>query len=125
VGGLASEELPGFGGCCSRPRAAPAEAFAALKASPNRGHNHGDQLSVHYASHGARIAIDVMAGYNPRPYQEWWHNRLCFGELQNTDGYERLLAFRASPGAGDAAQASLRPPGCRRCPTCRRSRTWR
>jgi hypothetical protein len=107
----ASEELAGFGAVLQGGAGTPAEAFLALKASPNRVHNHGDQLSVHYASHGARIVIDIMAGYNPRPYQESWHNRLCFGAAtatttQNVDGYERLVAFEAGrAGAGAAAVA--------------------
>ena len=69
---LASEELPGFGALLQVAAGGAGEAFLAFKASPSRGHNHGDQLAIHYASHGARIVIDVMAGYNPRPYQEWW-----------------------------------------------------
>ena len=107
----ASEELAGFGAILQRSAGTPAEAFLALKASPNRIHYHGDQLSVHYASHGARIVIDIMAGYNPRPYQESWHNRLCFGAAtaattQNADAYERLVAFAAGrAGAGAAAVA--------------------
>jgi hypothetical protein len=40
----------------------------------------------------------VAAGYNPRPYQESWHNRLALqGNASvaiNGDSYERLVAFR-------------------------------
>jgi hypothetical protein len=35
-----------------------------------------------------------MAGYLPRPPQEFWHNRLCFGNLTNIDGTERLVGFK-------------------------------
>jgi hypothetical protein len=88
-----SIELPGFGALLQNRAGSPEETFFALKASPNRGHNHGDQLSFHYAAYGARIVIDVMAGYLPRPPQEFWHNRLCFGNQTNIDGTERLLGF--------------------------------
>jgi hypothetical protein len=91
-------ELVGFGAVLQSLPGTPRETFFALKASPNRGHNHGDQLSFHYAGWGARIVIDIMAGYLPRPYQEFWHNRLCFGVSQNMDGYERLVAFNHSSG---------------------------
>jgi hypothetical protein len=88
-----SEELPGFGALLQSDVGSAKEIFFALKASPNRGHNHGDQLSFHYAAYGARIVIDVMAGYLPRPPQEFWHNRACFGNNSNIDSAERLLGF--------------------------------
>jgi hypothetical protein len=100
-----SAELPGYGALLQRGAGTPSETFLALKASPSRCHNHGEQLGIHYAAYGARTAIDIMAGYNPRPYQEFWHNRLCFGELQNLDGYERLLGFAASASGSGAAVA--------------------
>ena len=103
----ASAEVPGFGALLQRSAGTPAETFLALKASPSRGHNHGDQLSIHYAAYGARSVIDIMAGYLPRPYQEFWHNRLCFGELQNLDGYERLLGFAGGGGAGGGGGAAV------------------
>ena len=49
------------------------ESFVSFKAGPNRGHRHGDQLSVHYCAYGARHAIDIMTGYKPEPEQERTH----------------------------------------------------
>lgn len=91
-----SSEFSGFGAILQTRTGSAEETFFALKASPSRGHNHGDQLSFHYAAYGARIVIDVMAGYLPRPPQEFWHNRLCFGNLTNIDGAERLVGFIGS-----------------------------
>jgi hypothetical protein len=103
-----SEELPGFGALLQSGAGGAGESFVALKASPSRGHNHGDQLSIHFAAHGARIVVDVMAGYLPRPPQEFWHNRACFGEDSNMDGAERLLAFARVPlQAGGAPSAAI------------------
>ena len=92
-----SEELAGFGALLQSGAGGERETFFAMKASPSRGHNHGDQLSFHYAAYGARIVIDVMAGYLPRPPQEFWHNRACFGNDTNIDGAERLLGFVSTP----------------------------
>jgi hypothetical protein len=89
-----SSEFVGFGVVLQSRTGTSNETFFAFKASPNRGHNHGDQLSFHYAAYGSRIVIDVMAGYLPRPPQEFWHNRLCFGNLTNIDGTERLVGFK-------------------------------
>lgn len=98
-------ELVGFGAVLQSFPGTPKETYFAFKASPNRGHNHGDQLSFHYAGWGARIVIDIMAGYLPRPYQEFWHNRLCFGVNQNMDGYERLMAFNHSSAGAEAGSS--------------------
>jgi hypothetical protein len=115
-----SQEAPGLGAVLRSQSGTGNESYLAFKASPNRGHNHGDQLGVHYAAYGAALTIDIMAGYLPRPYEESWHNRLAFGlpataggpgapfvpggngSVVNLDGYERLLAFFASDIA-DAA----------------------
>jgi len=102
-----SEELPGFGALLQSGAGGAAETFVALKASPSRGHNHGDQLAIHYAAHGARIVIDVMAGYLPRPPQEFWHNRACFGNASNMDGAERLLGFARTRVQGGGAPAAI------------------
>lgn len=49
-------------------------------------------LATHLRAHPRSAA-----GYNPRPYQESWHNRLCLqGNATtaiNQDSYERLIAF--------------------------------
>ena len=115
-----SEELQGFGAVLRDRPGTLQEAFVAFKASPHRGHNHGDQLSFHFCAAGRRHAIDLMFGYNPRPLEEAWHNRVSFGSSENMDGYERLLAFRPGRTAdvvvGDVASSRLRqvpdtPPG--------------
>jgi len=90
-----SEELPGYGAVLRNNPGTMDETFFAFKAGPNRGHNHGDQLSFHYCAYGSRHAIDIMAGYNPRPLQEFWHNRLVLNH-KNMDSYERLIAFKSS-----------------------------
>lgn len=103
VSAWGSEELPGFGAVLQARAGTPQETFFAFKASPNRGHNHGDQLAFHLCAYGARTAIDIQAGYNPRPPQEFWHNRAAFGgNSTNMDGYERLLGT-STAAEGDVA----------------------
>ena len=64
-----SEELDGFGAVMRDKPGSMDETFLSFKASPSRGHNHGDALSFHYCSHNTRHAVDLMFGYNPRPLQ--------------------------------------------------------
>lgn len=90
VTGWVSEAVEGYGAVLRAAPGTPDEVFAAFKASPSRAHGHGDQLSVHYASHGARVLVDVMAGAFPHPLQESWHSRLGFGGGDggtNADGF--------------------------------------
>lgn len=92
---LRSIELAGHGVVLRSQPGTPSETFVSFKAGPNQGHDHGDQLSIHWCAYGARHAIDLLFGYNPRPLQEFWHNRMSFGvdgQLQNMDGYARLVA---------------------------------
>jgi hypothetical protein len=96
-----SEEFPGFGVVLRNNSGTERETFLSFKAGPNRGHYHGDQLSIHFAANARPIAVDHHASYKPRPGQEHMHNRLSFtaGDFAyaNMDGHERLIAFRSSP----------------------------
>jgi hypothetical protein len=95
-----TEELPGFGVVFRSHPGTDRENFLAFKSGPNRGHNHGDQLSFHYCAEGRQAAIDHMCSYSPRADQEHMHNRVAFSagdfKYANMDGYERVLAFKTS-----------------------------
>jgi len=114
---LTSVERQGHGAVLRSQPGTASETFLSFKAGPNQGHDHGDQLSIHWCAYGARHAIDLMFGYNPRPLQEYWHNRVSFGvngTLQNMDGYARLIAVKFSPNVdaamGMVASGRLRTP---------------
>ncbi len=95
-----TEELPGFGVIFRNDPGTPQETFLSFKAGPNRGHNHGDQLSIHYVDKFKRLAIDHMSSYKPRANMEHMHNRVAFSsnkfDYANMDGYERTLAFKTT-----------------------------
>ena len=94
---LRSVELEGFGVVLRSQTGTLSETFLSFKAGPNQGHDHGDQLSIHWCAYGARHAVDLLFGYNPRPLQEFWHNRMSFKigtSLQNMDGFARLIASK-------------------------------
>lgn len=100
---LASEEFPGFGAVLRNRPGTPYETYFSFKSGPNRGHFHGDQLAFHYCAYGRPVAVDHHCSYAPRAGQEHMHNRVAFFTdklpYANMDGYERLIAFRASPEA--------------------------
>jgi hypothetical protein len=114
-----SEELPGFGAVLRSHSGTGRENFLAFKAGPNRGHNHGDQLSFHYCGDGRRLAIDHMCSYSPRPDQEHMHNRVAFSTgdwpYANMDGYERLIALETSDVA-DIAVGQVESDRLRKMP---------
>ena len=93
-----SEELPGFGVILRHRSGTAQETFLSFKAGPNRGHYHGDQLSIHFAAKASPLAVDHHCSYKPRAGQEHMHNRLAFSTptlpFANMDGYERLIAFQ-------------------------------
>jgi len=95
-----TEELQGFGAVFRNSPGTGKETFLSFKAGPNRGHFHGDQLSLHWCADGAPVAVDHRCSYAPRAGQEHMHNRVSFtaGEFEyaNMDGYERLVAFKTS-----------------------------
>ncbi len=95
-----TEELPGFGVVFRNKPATADETYLAFKSGPNRGHYHGDQLSLHYCANARQVAIDHMCSYGPRAGQEHMHNRVAFhtGQLPwaNMDGYERVIALKTS-----------------------------
>ena len=62
---LSSLDLAGFGSVLRSQPGTVNETFLSFKAGPNQGHDHGDQLSIHWCAYGARHAIDLMFGYNP------------------------------------------------------------
>lgn len=113
---LPSEEYPGFGAILRHRPGAARETYVAFKAGPNRGHYHGDQLSIHQAFAATAQAVDHMCSYAPRAGQEHMHNRLSFSSdtyaHANMDGYERLIAFRSTPqvdiAIGQVASERLR-----------------
>ena len=114
---LRSLDLAGFGSVLRSQPGTPNETFLSFKAGPNQGHDHGDQLSIHWCAYGARHAIDLMFGYKPRPLQEFWHNRMSFGlngQLQNMDGYARQVASKYSAAfdvaVGMVSSRRLRTP---------------
>lgn len=111
-----SEEFPGFGVIFRNRSGTPRETFLSFKSGPNRGHYHGDQLSLHLCWNARPVAVDHHASYNPRPGQEHMHNRLSFSHPDmpwgNMDGHERLIAFRTSPRA-DVAVGQVESPRLR------------
>eukprot|EP00039_Didymoeca_costata_P016563 m.298961 g.298961 ORF g.298961 m.298961 type:complete len:519 (-) comp16412_c2_seq15:4641-6197(-) len=118
VSSLKSLEIPGFGVVLHSQPGTLSETFLSFKAGPNRGHNHGDQLSIHWCAYGTRHAIDLLFGYNPRPLEEFWHNRYSFSmnstTLQNMDGFERLIqtnfGFTVDAAMGTVSSSRLRTP---------------
>lgn len=101
IAGLTSAEYPGFGAILRHRPGTARETYVAFKAGPNRGHYHGDQLSIHQAFAATPQAVDHMCSYAPRAGQEHMHNRVSFSSATyahaNMDGYERLIAFRSTP----------------------------
>lgn len=98
VGGFVSEELPGFGVILRHRPGTKRETYVAFKSGPNRGHYHGDQLSLHLAFKARLSAVDHHCSYRPRAGQEHMHNRVAFHRpdmpYANLDGYERVLALK-------------------------------
>jgi hypothetical protein len=111
-----SEEFPGFGAVLRNASGTSNESYLSFKAGPNRGHYHGDQLSIHWLAGARPLAVDHHASYKPRPGQEHMHNRVSFTTdamaYANMDGHERLIAFRTSPIAdvavGEVSSSRLR-----------------
>jgi hypothetical protein len=95
------------------------ESYVSFKAGPNRGHYHGDQLSLHWAAQAKPLMVDHHASYAPRVGQEHMHNRLSFGTKDmpwaTMDGHERLLGFATHP-AVDVAHAQVQSTRLRRTP---------
>ena len=124
---MKTEELPGFGVVFRSHSGGDKENFLAFKSGPNRGHNHGDQLSFHYCGDGRRLAIDHMCSYAPRADQEHMHNRVAFSgggfDYANMDGYERLIAFKTSP-AIDVAVGQVQSPRIRQQPRTPQETKW-
>ncbi|MBD3421820.1 MAG: hypothetical protein GF398_17030 [Chitinivibrionales bacterium] len=93
------------------------------KAGPLRGHYHGDQLSLHWWGK----AVDHAVSYSPRPDQEHMHNRVAFTpdgwEYANMNGYERTIAFKASPVA-DAAIGQVESNRLRKQPKVPENYIW-
>ncbi len=122
-----TEELPGFGVVFRSYPGTDRENFLAFKAGPNRGHNHGDQLSFHYCGDGKRLAIDHMCSYSPRADQEHMHNRVAFSaggfKYANMDGYERLIAFKADARV-DIAVGQVESERLRKQPRTPQQVTW-
>ena len=102
-----TEELQGFGVVFRNSAGKETESYLAFKGGPNRGHFHGDQLSLHYAPYGMLLAPDHHCSYGPRAGQEHMHNRMTFHTEKfpyaNMDGYERVIAFKT----GDVADAAI------------------
>lgn len=102
VSALVTEELPGFGVVFRNRPGTPRETYFAFKSGPNRGHFHGDQLSFHYGAFGRMQLVDHHCSYRPRAGQEHMHNRVAFHTdplpWANMDGYERVIAFKSTPG---------------------------
>jgi hypothetical protein len=117
VAAYVTEELPGFGVIFTSQPGTPDETYLAFKSGPNRGHYHGDQLAFHYCANGKPAAVDHHCSYRPRAGQEHMHNRVAFftekDRYLNMDGYERLIAFKASPqvdiAVGQVESDRLRP----------------
>ncbi len=114
-----TEEFPGFGVIFRNRPGTERETFVTFKAGPNRGHYHGDQLSLHWAGDARPLMVDHHVSYNPRAGQEHMHNRLSFGTPDMPwavmDGHERLLAFETSPYA-DVAVGEVSSRRLRRMP---------
>ncbi|MFP4140707.1 MAG: hypothetical protein ACLFVY_09100 [Phycisphaerae bacterium] len=122
-----TEELPGFGVVFRSHPGTDRENFLAFKSGPNRGHNHGDQLSFHYCADGRQAAIDHMCSYSPRADQEHMHNRVAFSagdfKYANMDGYERVLAFKTSD-TEDVAVGQVRSRRLRKQPKLPQDIKW-
>lgn len=111
-----TEEFPGFGVILRNRSGTNRETFVAFKSGPNRGHYHGDQLSLHWASDARPLMVDHHVSYNPRAGQEHMHNRLSFGTGDMPwavmDGHERVLGLVTSAHAdiamGEVASTRLR-----------------
>ncbi|MCC5830072.1 MAG: hypothetical protein JJU36_11555 [Phycisphaeraceae bacterium] len=116
VRGRVTEELPGFGVVFRNRPGTDRENYLAFKAGPNRGHYHGDQLSIHYAARARLIAVDHHVSYSPRAGQEHMHNRVAFHTEKlpwaNMDGYERTIAIKTGPVA-DVAIGQVESPRLR------------
>lgn len=120
VAKFATEELPGFGVIFNHRPGTPRETYLSFKAGPNRGHYHGDQLSVVASFDAQPGAVDHFCSYRPRSGQEHMHNRVAFFTDQepylNMDGYERLIAFKRSEAAdvaiGQVESDRLRVTNC-------------
>jgi len=115
---MVTEELPGFGVIFRDKPGTDAETYLAFKAGPNRGHYHGDQLSIHACFDAKPKAVDHWVSYSPRAGQEHMHNRVSLSTpdmpFANMDGYERTIAFKAgAPGTGDIAVAEVESPRLR------------
>jgi hypothetical protein len=97
---LQTEKLPGFGVVFRNRPGTERETYLAFKSGPNRGHCHGDQLSFRYCANARQMAINHMCSYSPRAGQEHMHNRVAFHTDKlpygNMDGYERVIALKAS-----------------------------
>ena len=73
---LASREFYGFGAMLrGNPYDDRHESFVTIKAGPARNHFQGDELSFHFCSLGAPLAIDYACHYSPRPWSAAIHNR--------------------------------------------------
>lgn len=111
-----SEEFPGFGVVFRANSGLSDETYLSFKSGPNRGHYHGDQLSLHWVHQGQPLAVDHHASYKPRPGQEHMHNRLSFSvegmPFANMDGHEGLLAFKTHELA-DVAVGRVESPRVR------------
>jgi hypothetical protein len=98
-----TEELPGFGAIFNHKPGTPEETYVSFKSGPNRGHYHGDQLSITFSASARQLAVDHHCSYGPRADQEHMHNRVAFFTEKmpyaNMDGYERLIAFKTSEHA--------------------------
>lgn len=103
VARFTTEELPGFGVIFNHRPGTPRETYLSFKAGPNRGHYHGDPLSVVACFDAEPAAVDHFCSYRPRSGQEHMHNRVAFFTEEepylNMDGYERLIAFKTSEAA--------------------------
>jgi len=112
-----TEEFPGFGVIFRHQSGTPNESYLSLKAGPNRGHFHGDQLSIHWVHRGEPLAVDHHASYKPRPGQEHMHNRVSVQTADmpfaNMDGHERLVAFTTHERA-DVAVTRVESPRIRK-----------
>ena len=111
-----TEELPGFGIVFRNRPGTADETYLAFKSGPNRGHYHGDQLSLHYCARAGQRAIDHMCSYGPRAGQEHMHNRVAFHvekmPYANMDGYERVIALKTS-AAADVGMGQVESPRLR------------
>lgn len=73
---ISSRAFPGFGAMLrGNAYHDQHESFVTLKAGRARNHYQGDELSFHFASLGAPLAIDYACHYSPRPWSASMHNR--------------------------------------------------